>query len=680
MRRLAGARIALLAAVVTALLPRVAAAVCAPSASGIFPASGLVGTNVSATVRGSGLDGVTVTVFGDPGLTAAVQATGDLAATIQLTIDPAAAAGERILLLENAGGSTGVSFTVNPAGGPVVADASPPLLATLGVPLDVTLTGANLGGLTAANFTVSGLGVTVSTATPGPDGTTLALGFSVDPAADLGTHAVVLTAPTGGAVLQLYVQRPSPLLTTVSPGAGEQGATVALTLTGTSLTGAALVIGTPEGGGSGDIVVSGVATPDDSTLTATLTIAPGAALTAEPRLLIITTESGQTTAEFFVVAPDVPSLTTITPAAGEPNTRVAVTLRGLNLTNDAMVSETTPDLTLQNVVVVDDETITLDVVVAPGATPNCSSSGTGHTLTVTTGAGSDGIVFCVVASGDPYVSAIRPPFGNRGTTFTLFVEGMNLAGIDVGDGVDLSGDPKVIATNAAAVSNTLARCTLEVELTAAAGHRDLTVNTSPGNNSFTRDSAFRVNVPGQVPLIDDVAPDTVAPGTTTAMTVTGSGFEGGAALVTGPGAVVTNIVVDPSGSVMTFDLTIAADAPDENRAVIVVTENGTARCGIGTLAAAPELVASKLVKTGAVFMATGTGFRLFVFEFSLNELFSPGPRTVGVADSDGTLVLSRLDTVNVGRAFREHHKGWVRVRAITSINRVGTSAAQVVRR
>jgi len=183
---------------------------------------------------------------------------------------------------------------------------------------------------------------------------------------------------------------------------------------------------------------------------------------------------------------------------------------------------------------------------------------------------------------------------------------VNLAGIRPGDGVDLSGDPKVIATNAAAVSDTLARCTLEVELTAAAGHRNVTVTTTPGNDSFTRDSAFRVNIPGQVPTIDDLAPDAVVPGTTTPMTVTGSGFEGGAALVTGPGAVVTNIAVDPSGTVMTSDLTIAADAPDENRAVIVVTENGTARCGIGTLSTAPVLVASKLVKTGAVFMKNDT--------------------------------------------------------------------------
>jgi hypothetical protein len=131
---------------------------------------------------------------------------------------------------------------------------------------------------------------------------------------------------------------------------------------------------------------------------------------------------------------------------------------------------------------------------------------------------------------------------------------------------------------------------------------------------------------------------------------------------------------------MTFDLTLAPDAPAENRAVIVVTENGTARCGIATNPSPPTLLASKLVKTGALFVVQGTGFRLFVFEFSLNELFAPGPRSLAIADADGSLTLSRLDAVNVERAFRELHRGYVRVRAVTATNRIAASPAQAIRR
>ena len=127
-------------------------------------------------------------------------------------------------------------------------------------------------------------------------------------------------------------------------------------------------------------------------------------------------------------------------------------------------------------------------------------------------------------------------------------------------------------------------------------------------------------------------------------------------------------------------LTLAPDAPAENRAVIVVTENGIARCGIASDASPPPLVAAKLVKTGALFTVASTAFRLFVFDFSLNDRFDPGLRTVSLSDADGSLVLSRLDTVNIERAFRSLHRGFVRVRAVTPTNRIATSPAQPIRR
>ena len=214
-------RVAAAALALALAVPALARADCAPSARSILPASGIVGTQVDAVVEGESLAGVAVTVLGDAGLTAAVTSSGDLAANLHLTIDPAAVPGERILLLDTPAGSAAVSFTVNPLGGPVVASLSPPLVATLGLPLDVTLGGANLGGVTPASITVSGVGVTVSTAVPTADGTSLALGFAVDAAAELGTHAVTISNGVGSLVLLLYVQHPAPIVTNVSPAAGE---------------------------------------------------------------------------------------------------------------------------------------------------------------------------------------------------------------------------------------------------------------------------------------------------------------------------------------------------------------------------------------------------------------------------------------------------------------------------
>jgi hypothetical protein len=647
-------------------MPGLAAAVCAPAATAIFPASGIAGTSVTATITGCGLAGGTLTVYGDAGLTTTVQSSADTALTVRLDLAVAAVPGERIIFVDTPGGTTGVSFVINAVGGPVVDAVSPPLIATLGQALVATVSGADLGAVAAAGIAISGAGVSVSSATPSLDGTTLALTFTVDPAADLGTHAVTLTSPGGSAVLQLYVQRPPPSIATVEPAAGEVGATVPLTLTGTNLLGAALVIT-----GSG-VTISDVVTPDDATLTATLSIDPATSPSTEPRLLIVTTESGQTTAEFFVVAAGVLTVTGIEPGAGEPGQTVSVTIHGLLLTG-ADVTESSPDLSLTNKVVVNDETLTFDVVIASGAVTR-----TNWTLTVTGAAGSADVTFRVLAPGDPFIGSLSPPFGNRGSTLALFVHGVNLGLVVPGTGVDLSG-PKITESNATAIDDRTVRATIAIDPLANVGYRDVTVNLTNGK-SDTRSAGFRVNVPGQVPAIDDVSPTLVPSGATTSMQVSGSNFAGGAVLVTGPGAVVTNPVVNGAGTLITFDLMLVAGAPAENRAVIVVTENGTARCGISTNPEPPTLVAAKLVKPGALFTVTSPGFRLFVFEFSVSELFTPGPETWTIADADGSLTLSRLDDVNIGRAYRERHRGFVRVRAVTTTNRIGISPAQAVRR
>ncbi len=661
-------RIAAAALALALAAPAQTRADCAPSARSILPASGIVGTQVDAVVEGESLSDVVVTVVGDAGLAVAVTSTSDLAANSHLTIDPAAVPGERILVLDTPAGSAAVSFTVNPVGGPIVSSLSPPLVATLGLPLDVALGGASLGGVTPASITVSGAGVSVSTATPAPDGTSLALSFAVDAAADLGTHAVTISNGVGSVLLLLYVQQPAPAVSGVSPGAGEVGASVPIVIAGTNLTGAALVItGDPTAGQ--DVTVGDVATPNDTTLTALLTIAGTATPSAEARLLIVTTETGQATIEFFIVAPGTPTVTAVLPGAGEPGDTVAVTLKGLNLTG-ATVGVAPGDLTLQNPVVVDDETITLEVVIDPMATTN-----TDHTLTLSPGGST--AIFRVIPTGQPFFNAARPPFGNRGALVTVRFDGVNLTSIIPGTGVDLTG-PKIIESNALATDDFHAQATLDIDVTAPAGHRDVTITTDAG--SFTRSQGFRVNIPGQVPTITDVEPTLVEPGTTTPMTVTGSNFEGGAVLVTGPGASVSNVVVDASGTLITFDLTLAADAPAETRAVIVVTENGTARCNIASNPSPPPLVAAKLVKTGALFTVASTAFRLFVFEFSINDLFATGLRTVGISEPSGSLTLDRQDTAAIEQAFRDAHRGFVRVRAITATNRVAVSPGQSIRR
>ena len=385
----------------------------------------------------------------------------------------------------------------------------------------------------------------------------------------------------------------------------------------------------------------------------------------------MTTESGQVTTEFHVVAAGVPTLTDIRPGAASPGETAAVTLHGLNLTG-ASVTTSSGSLTLQNVVVVDDETITLDVVVAAGASVN-----TNHTITATVGLLSNNISFRVVSASAPFIGAVRPPFGNRGDTVAIMLDGVHLSGVVAGTGVDLSG-PKIIESNATALDDQTVRAILSLDVTASIGGRDVTVTTATG--SFTKPAAFRVNIPGQIPIITDVIPSVVSPGTTTSITVTGSGFAGAGVTVGGAGATVTNIVVDPTGTIITFDLTLEAGAAAENRPLIVVTENGSATCGLLSLGPTIEVGNAKIVKTGSVFEALTTGFRLFLWDFSINERFDVGLRTITISSPNALLTLTQLDAENVGRAVRDLPFVYMRVRGVTATNQTGTSIPVRLRR
>ena len=191
----------------------------APSSRGVFPASGHPGTTVSATISGTGLSGATASTYGETGLSVAVQSTSDTTVSLQLVIDAGATPGERIISLATGGGTVSMSFTVNPAGGPIVSSISPPPVASRGFSVDLDVSGANLAGLDSNHVSVSGAGVSLTSVTAEQDGTALHLTLDVAPDADLGTHALVIDSPMGGAVLQFYVRRPEPAVTRVSPAA-----------------------------------------------------------------------------------------------------------------------------------------------------------------------------------------------------------------------------------------------------------------------------------------------------------------------------------------------------------------------------------------------------------------------------------------------------------------------------
>lgn len=180
----------------------------------VSPNNGLQGATVPVTINGTALNNVDfasdvtvsgsgVTVIGTPTPNpGGTQVTG-----LSFVMGPAAATGARnvtVTTVDGTGTGTGV-FTVNANTQPNIVSVAPNTgRQTFTVP--VTITGANLGSVTAASqVTVSGAGVT-TTGTPSvtPDGTTLTgVSFVVDAAAPSSTiyRSVSVSTPAGADTL-----------------------------------------------------------------------------------------------------------------------------------------------------------------------------------------------------------------------------------------------------------------------------------------------------------------------------------------------------------------------------------------------------------------------------------------------------------------------------------------------
>ena len=152
-------------------------------------------------------------------------------------------------------------------------------------------------------------------------------------------------------------------IASISPNTGVQGTVVNVTITGTDLALASAV----NVSGTG-ITVSAVTAVNATTVTATFTIAPTATLGA--RNVTVTTPAGTTNAgTFTVVAPPAPTLTSITPASELRGQAQNVTLTGTNFVNGAtvIVTPAAPGVTISNVVVVNNTTITATITSTLGA-------------------------------------------------------------------------------------------------------------------------------------------------------------------------------------------------------------------------------------------------------------------------------------------------------------------------
>ncbi len=242
-----------------------------PVISSMAPSSATQGTSGPATVSGSSLNNVLALAFSGTGVTgAAGNATTDNLLPFTLSVLPSAPNGARSVRLAtpHTVSEAFSGFTVTSNGIPSVTSISPGsgVQGTIG---SVQLTGSNLTGTIAVTFSGTGLTGTVAA---GSSDTRLNVDVAISSSASIGPRTVTVTTSTGSNQAGSFVILPStPVLTSINPASGSQGATFAATITGSSLTDVRSIVF--SGNGISASIASG---RNDTTLPIIVTIAPDA--------------------------------------------------------------------------------------------------------------------------------------------------------------------------------------------------------------------------------------------------------------------------------------------------------------------------------------------------------------------------------------------------------------------
>jgi hypothetical protein len=526
----------------------------------ISPSSGLQGTVVPVVITGTGLTAATAVNVTGGGITvSAVTAVNALTVTATFTIAPTAALGARnVTVTTPAGASNAVTFTVVAPPTPTLASIAPPS-EIRGTFANVVLTGSNF--VTGATVVVNpaATGVTISGVVV-VNSTTIDATITSTAAAAIGSINIeVVTA--GGASNTLPFAITGPVLTSISPTSANRGTNgIPITLTGSGLTGTVAI--NISGGG---ISVGGLTVVNDTTVTATLDIAPGAA--AGARNVTVTAPGGTSNAVTFTVTVPPSGLFSIAPNTGARGTAQAVVLTGISLTGATAVNVTGGGITVSGLTVVSDTQVNATFTITPTAAL------TARNVTVTAPGGTTTpVTFTVVNPGTPILSAITPNSGFRRTvaaanpvavvlTGSNFTAGSTVNVVAPANGLTVTGVTLVSATQINATFNTTAAATI--------GPRSITV-TTPGGTS----GAVTYTVRG--PVLSSITPVSALRGQGAAVPVSlfGSGLTGATAVTVSGGGITVGPITVVSDNQITTTFTIAATAAGTARTVSVTAPGG----------------------------------------------------------------------------------------------------------
>jgi hypothetical protein len=343
-----------------------------------------------------------------------------------------------------------------------------------------------------------------------------------------------------------------PVIYTIVPDEGYQGATLNVTITGANFSGASSV---QFGAG---ISVNNFTVVSSNRIDAVISITPGAA--TGDRDVSVTTPGGSFTyADGFTVNQALPLITSIAPNHGRQGETLNVTLTGTNF-NGASALNFGAGISVNSFNVLSSNQISAGISISAEALTGPRD------VSVSTPAGS--FTFSggfTLKQPLPVITSVEPNQERQGETLSVIINGSDFTGataLQFGAGISVN--------SFTVLSSSRISANLSISPDAVTGVRNITVITPGG--SYTLTNGFTVRQ--ALPLITSVEPNQGRQGETLNLTITGANFTGAAAIHFGAGISVNSFNVLSSNQI-SANITIAPDAFAGLRDVSVTTPGGS---------------------------------------------------------------------------------------------------------
>ena len=522
--------------------------------------------------------------------------------------------------------------------------APPPAL------VDVSPTNVVAGALTAMNVFGTGFQSNATlTIEPPNAGVTLTnlvvvnatnatVELDVTPTAALGAHGFIVVNGDGqsvtNAALFELLPAPAPILTAAEPGNPAVGASLPMNVYGTGFQAGATLVLEPA---NAEISLTGITIVNATNITLTVDVTTNSTLGAHG--FILTNADGQTAtnATLFTLRAQPPALLSAAPAAAVAGNTTAMSLVGSNFQTGATVAlePANAGVTLDNVVVAGEASITFDAIIASNATTGAH----GFVVTNPDGQAVTNAALFEILPPPPTLLSAEPTNVVAGTSVPVslfgdwFVTGASVVMVPGNAGVGITGVTVLNSTNIT--------LTMSVATNATLGVHGFVV-TNPTGQAATNATLLVIDPapPAPPPALTSASPAQAVAGVTTALNVSGSDFQAGATLVLEPanaGVTLANVVVAGPSNI-TLDVIVAGNATTGVHGFVVTNPDTQSATNAALFEILPPPPAFTEAQPTNVVAGTSGVMSLFGERFVAGATLELIPANAGVGINDVTVL------------------------------------------